>query len=67
MLIKIQKPYELERAMERMDETLAVDLPESIKGWMLAVPAFAILRAIYGGPYRAIWALIKWHVGASWR
>ena len=67
MNIKIQKPFELAEAMERMAATLEVDLPPSIRGWMLAVPAFAILRSIYGGPYRAIWALIKWQVGASWR
>lgn len=67
MLITIQKPKELEEALDRMSRTLATELPQSIKGWMVAVPAFAILRSIYGGPYRAIWELLKWQVRASWR
>ena len=62
----IRHPKQLDRALASMSQTMEIKWPENIKGWMVAVPARAILRCIYGGPYRAIWGLIKWQVRNDW-
>ncbi len=65
--IEIKEPGELEGALDRMSLTLCTELPEAVRGYMVVVPAFAILRCVYGGPFRAIWAMFVWQVRALWR
>lgn len=52
MTLHIRNPDHIPAALRSMTDTIALypRMPESIKGWMLAVPCKRILRAAYAPP-----------------
>jgi hypothetical protein len=69
MTLPIRNPNHMPAALRSMTDTIALypRMPESIKGWMLAVPCKRILRAVYGSAYRAILAWLVAEVMADLR
>lgn len=67
MIQPVRNPHDLPAALRSMADTIEADpyMPPSIRGWMLAVPAKRILRAVYGSAYRAIWAWLWAEVRGS--
>lgn len=69
MTLHVRNPTHVPAALRSMTDTIALypRMPDSIRGWMLAVPCKRILRAVYGSAYRAIWAWLVAEVAADLR
>lgn len=70
--ITIKNPRHVDGAIESLERALRSDrrreVPESIRGYMLAVPCKRMLRAIYGGGNGHVaWCLVVEAVGSRWR